>query len=357
MKIGIVTQPLSDNYGGVLQNYALQTTLKKLGHEPTTLNVVPKTMHEKIWFRHTVKYILKQCILNKKEEYYRLYYNKDKRIAQFVDKYIIHTPVHRDYTGFDVKRMGFDAIVLGSDQVWRKEYNYGVWKDKFLRFVGEENVLRLAYAASWGSDRCEFNSKDLSIARPLIWKFKAVSVREKSGIDLCKKNFGIEAIEVLDPTLLLSKDDYAELTKQVKREETPYLAAYVLDSSSQKKQLINQIAKSKGLRVIDFGLAKNNIGVEEWLSLFANADFVVTDSFHGTVFSIINHRPFASVVNAQRGATRFYSLLSKFGLENRIVETMDQAGQLNNIDWINVEKQLTSWQEISLNFLQSNLIK
>ena len=357
MKIGIVTQPLSDNYGGVLQNYALQTTLKKLGHEPITLNVVPKMMSEKLWFRHTIKYILTLCIPGKGEEYYSLYYHRDKRIAQFVDKNIVHTPIHRSYTGIDVKKMGVDAIVVGSDQVWRKVYNYGVWEDKFLRFANDENVLRLAYAASWGSDKCEFNSKDLSVARPLIWKFKAVSVREKAGIDLCKIYFGIEAIEVLDPTLLLSKEDYAELTKQVKKEKTPYLAAYVLDKSPQKRKLINQIAENKGLRVVDFGLAKNNISVEEWLSLFANAEFVVTDSFHGTVFSIINRRPFASVVNAQRGATRFYSLLSKFGLENRIVETVDQAGRLNNIDWNNVEKQLAFWQEISLNYLQSNLIK
>lgn len=355
MNIGIVTQPLSNNYGGVLQNYALQITLKRLGHNPITFNVVPQERSVKIWIRHTIKYLLVLGLPCKREDYYPLFYPRDKSVALFVDKHIVHTKIHRNYKGYNIKKMGLDAIVLGSDQVWRKRYNYKVWKDKFLQFVSDTNILRLAYAASWGSDQCEFSENDLLIGRTLMKKFKAVSVRENSGIELCNKYLGVDAIEVLDPTLLLSSTDYAELTKDIKKQQEPYMAAYILDRSPKKKQMIDYFAKQNGIKVVDFDIAKNKVSVEEWLSLFANAQFVLTDSFHGTVFSIINKRPFVTVVNSHRGSARFYSLLNKLGLENRIIENDYEEKRLGEIDWMNVERNITHWRNLSIDFLKRNL--
>lgn len=355
MKIAIVTQPLSNNFGGILQNYALQNVLKRLGHEPITFNVVPQRIGKRYWLKHTAKWLLFKFILNRKEKYENLYYRRDKKMRRFVKKHINLTPIKRDYKGFDVKGMKCDAIIVGSDQVWRKLYNTKVWEDKFLNFAKTLDIKRIAYAASWGSDKCEFCEEELNVAHKLIKKFNAVSVRESSGVKLTKESLGVDSIEVLDPTMLLNRDDYAKVSSKSKLPSVPYLAAYILDDEEEKIKLINHIAKDRGLKVEYFGIGKNKMGVEEWLAMFAHAEFVVTDSFHGTVFSIINHRPFVTIANARRGLARFSSLLKKFELESRIIDSIDAYKALLEIDWLQIEQTLNEWRYHSLKFLKMNL--
>ena len=355
MKIGIVTQPLSDNYGGILQNYALQTVLKSMGHEPITLNVIPRDLGWRTWLTHTVKYLLTLSPLTHKEEYLHLYYYREPLMARFVKKNIVTTKVFRNYRHFDVEKMGLQALIVGSDQVWRRQYNWNVWRDKFLAFAENNKIIRIAYGASWGKDKSEYPPAEQLECRRLSQKFNAISVREHSGVKLCQDVLGCDAIEVLDPTLLLKKDDYTRITGDVTIPNEPYLAAYVLDQESWKLNLIKKIADERGLKVVDFGLGKGDVSVEKWLAYFANASYVLTDSFHGTLFSIINNKPFLTVVNESRGASRFESILNKFGLLDRIVKSESQIILQKDIDWSLVDKTICEWRQNSMLFLESNL--
>jgi hypothetical protein len=356
MKIGIITQPLSDNYGGILQNYALQTVLCRHGHEPITLHVLPQRMKRVIWVILTAKYLLTLSAFTHKRRYFRLYPFRDPVMAQFVRNHIATTQIHREYKHIKIDNMGLNALIVGSDQVWRKRYNMTVWRDKFLLFSQNASLKKIAYAASWGSDKCEFSKEEVQECRKLIKQFDAVSVREQSGIQLCHDVLGVNAIEVLDPTLLLNREDYLNLCNNIVPPAEPYLAAFILDQATWKNKLVNEIANKNGLRIVNLGLKKDGISIEQWLAYFAHAHYVVTDSFHGTVFSIINHRPFSVVVNTERGASRFESLLNKFNLEKRIADD-DHFEDSSIIDWETVDQRLEQWRQTSLNYLETALNK
>ena len=261
----------------------------------------------------------------------------------------------------------FDAIVVGSDQVWRATMSD--IPTYFLSFTKAMNMKRIAYAASFGTDDLnEYSKMDMKIASESIKLFNAVSVREKSGVHLCRDYFKMDAVHVLDPTMLLSKDDYLKL---IESEDSPcstnMLLTYVLDRVQEKSEIINKIGNALHLTPYENGPAKyfsniieNNVpecvfpSVSRWLAGFRDAQFVVTDSFHGTVFSIIFNKPFVAILNSERGASRFISLLSILGLENRLISTGDEVSEehLRPIDYTEVNKILNEWKLKSINYIR-----
>ena len=221
-----------------------------------------------------------------------------------------------------------DAFVVGSDQVWRPKYapNLG---DVFLGFVKTSGVRRISYAASFGVDHWEFSPKQTKFCSALAKRFNAVSVREESGVKICKENLGVDATWVLDPTLLLDKEDYAEICKDVPVETKQILAAYVLNIDDSILGLCKSIAKEKGLELKVFSAdTKAKISVPEWLAMFRDASYVVTDSFHGTAFSIIFGKEFKCLYNESRGSARFESLLNLYNSEK--LEEMRQF----SLNWL-----------------------
>lgn len=197
--------------------------------------------------------------------------------------------------------------------------------------------------------------------------FDAVSVREENGVKLCKQYFEVDAIHVLDPTMLLDANDYIELFKQ---KQTPKsrgnLLNYVLDETDEIKNLIQKVASEN--KMIPF--AVNNPyenddtkplnqrikpSVETWLRGFYDADFVITDSFHACVFSIIFKKQFIVVGNKERGMARFASLLKMFGLEERLVDEKFDIKTLQPIDYDKVYNLYGQLRERSLHFLSENL--
>lgn len=210
MRIGIITQPLHANYGGLLQNYALQQILIRAGYEVETIDWEGKTGIRETLYRMKM-YVLHAFLPNK---YPLLRYQptqKERETIQcntnhFINKYINHTAVINSYEGF-VKQaaMGkYKAFVVGSDQCWRPCYNPFIFS-MFLDFAQDKLVDRIAYAASFGTDSWEFTKQQTSICASLAKKFDLVTVREDSGVMLCKKHLGVDAVHVLDPTMLLSK--------------------------------------------------------------------------------------------------------------------------------------------------------
>lgn len=384
MEILILTQPLHTNYGGLLQAYALQQILKGMGHDVVTdrLGVVRKLP---LWNRalrflyHTVQF----CIL-KNYRYYPYRYlfvsfdkeSKAKRsisinTERFVNTYIdtIDLLTRSNESVIDAVRQ-FDAIVVGSDQVWRATMSD--IPTYFLSFTKAINVKRIAYAASFGTDDLnEYSKMDMKIASESIKLFDAVSVREKSGVHLCRDYFKMDAVHVLDPTMLLSKDDYLKL---IEEEDKPcsenILLTYVLDRTQEKNDIIQRVGEALHLTSCENGAVKyfsnvveSNVSeciypsVSRWVAGFRDAQFVVTDSFHGTVFSIIFNKPFVAILNSKRGSSRFISLLSVLGLENRLISTTNDLLEehLKPIDYTEVNKILNDWRYLSISFMERHL--
>lgn len=362
MRIGILTLPLHTNYGGILQAYALQTVLERMGHEVHVIEKKRRPLSipiQKMPFCYG-KRIVKNIIGRKCPIFYEQKYNREQPIIrQNTDKFIkkyIHIAEYDDFS--DIKESEYDAIVVGSDQVWRPKYfGKNQIENAYLKFAEGWNIKRIAYAASFGTDEWEYNSKQTSECGRLLRMFDAVSVREDSGVDLCKRYFGVEAQHVLDPTMLLDMEDYIKLFEAA---DTPKskgnLLCYILDETEEKKALIKRIADEKGLIPFNVKSISDDINsplyeriqppLEQWLRGFYDADFVITDSFHACVFSIIFNKPFIVYGNINRGLSRFISLLNMFGLTERIVNNQTDLKRLENI---NDDIFYVKWKDIKQN--------
>ena len=373
MKIGVITLPLHNNFGGILQAYALQKVLSNLGHK-TVLVDRQKYVSLGPWYRKYPIYIKrgiykhifgKKLIIRADVEQNRI----PKTIAKHSDRFIyryIKRVFTIDFSNF--KESDFDALVVGSDQVWRPKYFYSKIEDAYLDFAKEWKIKRFAYAASFGTEEWEYNDEQTTNCSALLKMFNAVSVRESSAVGICKEKLGTEAVHVLDPTMLLDKEEYVRLFEKANMPKSNgNMFCYILDSGTEKNEIINQIATEKGIAPFFVNSKyedptaplKERIQqpVEKWLRAFHDAEFVITDSFHACVFSIIFNKPFVVYGNKERGMARFESLLRVFGLEDRLVSTKEDAGRIASapINWSAVNAIHKEWKENSLAFLRDNL--
>lgn len=376
MRIGILTLPLHTNYGGILQAYALQTVLERMGHEVVVFDTPNRRFLPPLWkmpLSFTKRTILK--IFGKIDRVFiERHYNKTrpiiaKKIQPFIDKHINRKEIRSFY---NLQSEDFDAIVVGSDQVWRVVYFPGLWlgqqiENAYLDFTKNWTIKRIAYAASFGTNNWEYNEEQTKNCGQLLSMFDAVSTREADGMKLCKTKFDINAQHVLDPTMLLDIEDYIALFKNANISKSKgTLLYYVLDTTEEINSLINNVAVEKHL--VPF--AVNNPfeydekkplcqrikpSVEAWLRGFYDAEFVVTDSFHACVFSILFKKQFIVVGNKERGMSRFNSLLELFGLENRLVDTGMSTENLKDIDYDVVYTKLNLLKKKSFSFLEKYL--
>ena len=382
MKIGILTQPLRTNYGGLLQNYALQQVLMQAGNEVETLD----QQDIQVGWLHAQLFRIKMLLMHplSPARYRRPCYSpssKEAAIIQrntnhFIECYIKRTsPIHAaaDFKVIAETR-GYEAYVVGSDQCWRPCYNQFL-SAMFLDFDRRPDIKRVAYAASFGTDRWELTPEQTQMAAPLARKFDAVTVREDSGVGLCKDHLGVEAVHVLDPTMLLTKEDYIRLIEQEKEPKSAgTLFNYILDPDAKKTAFIQKVAAQHGLTPFQVlpkyqteTRTKEDIkqriedcvfpGVTAWLRAFMDAEMTIVDSFHGMVFSILFNKPFWVIGNAHRGMSRFTSLLKVLGLEDRLLDAdlLDGADLTNPIDWDVVNAILEERRKESKKLLLKNL--
>lgn len=357
MRIGIVTQPLEMNYGGILQNWALQQVLKRLGHDPITIDAYERytTAHYvynwmRVWWHRQ---------RGKKWKYPTRYHGatRSETTGRFIEQKIVKTQVMWDYKRSVVRSYGMDALIVGSDQVWRRAFCEDHLADMYLGFAAGLPVKRVAYAASFGVDEWDYTAEQTAHCGELARGFDAVSVREESGVDLCREHLGVEAQCVLDPTMLLCAEDYREIIDADNDASEPYLAVYCLDKTPAKEEFFNRLARERGLEVRYFTTGwKSKLTIEQWLATFGNASMVVTDSFHGTVFSILFGKEFYTLCNPNRGNARMLSLLGKLGLEERMVsdEVLAEPAK-RDIDWDAVHGRLDGLRHESLDFLKMAL--
>ena len=363
MRIGILTLPLHTNYGGILQAYALQTVLERLGHEVCLIEKKRKPLRLPMWKAPLVygKRVLKNLAGHPYPIFYEQKVNREEPITRqntdlFIKRYIKRRIVN-DFS--ELKESDFDAIVVGSDQIWRPKYFNGNIEDAYLKFAEGWNIKRIAYAASFGTDEWEYTAAQTKECARLLKQFDAVSVREASGVDLCRKHFGVEARHVLDPTMLLSAEDYIRLFETAGTPKSPgTLLCYILDETPEKATLIERIAKERKLATFRINskvedktapiTERIQPPVEQWLRGFHDAELVVTDSFHACVFSILFHKLFFVVGNKKRGLSRFTSLLGMFGLEDRLISTVTETDSFETeIQWDSIDTPLDTLRQKS----------
>lgn len=371
MKIGLLTLPPTFNYGGILQAFALQQTLKNLGHETYLIDRRESAKPYSYFLELKIKNFIHNLLGNKRDwvfsdqEYKERQRLISKNTKQFINKYITPRTVEFDKSEGFYNIEKFDAYIVGSDQVWRPKYTSNIY-DFFFDFLKDTQAKRISYAASFGTDKWEYNTKQTSKCKELIKKFNAVSVREDSGVNLCRKMFNTEAILVLDPTLLLTKQNYLDIidfSKTMKHDGE--LMTYILDKGIDKRKIVDLFIERTNFKEFNLALSERDKNghlqpappVESWLQGFNDAKFIITDSFHGTVFSILFNKPFVAIGNIDRGLSRFSSLLKLFNLENRLATSPETFEELFNteINWVEVNHILNKKREYSLNFLKKTL--
>lgn len=368
MKIALIVFPLHANHGCILQTYALYMTLKRMGNSVLIIDRQWDKPSQTRWVAHILKYAILR-VMGKYSGPLTIEGGKKLMISElqgFLNKHLSERKIFLKNPQYE-ELSCYDAFIVGSDQTWRPKYVSDVFY-YYLSFIPKyTKVKRIAYAPSFGTEKWEYSEQQTLLCRELVGRFDAIAVREDSGVKFCREYFDVEVEHVLDPTMLLNKEDYLEVTNVVPNEHNS-LSYYLLDNSVNKMQIVDKICNTLKLtaqcvntKTVSHKISsKSRIAssIEEWIGGFTNSKFIVADSFHATVFAIIFNKHFITIANKERGMARFESLLKVFGLEERLVTEIDQVTPdliCQSIDWEKVNNVMAVKQSESLEFLRTNL--
>jgi hypothetical protein len=341
-KVGILNLQQSNNYGAVLQAYALECVVESLGYQVETIDLHKSNDSE-------VKFKLKTIV--KKITGFR-----SNNFEYFRNKYLKRTSACCTTNSIGK----YDAVVVGSDQVWRPRYTQQHALAYFLSFA-DNNAKRISYAASFGVDEWEHEFADPVLTQKIIKevrKFKGISVREDSGIEICKSVFGVDAQHVLDPTLLAGKELFERFldNERALNLKTKPIVVYKLDADEKFSSALSNVEHSLRLDSENIYDTSNYLHVHEWLSKIKNAELVVTDSFHGVCFCILFNKQFVCVVNKERGQARLTSMLEMLDIKGRLVQHLSEFNPLSCvINYDQVNAKLVQLRFECVDFLASNL--
>ena len=366
MKVEIITLHRITNFGSMLQTFATQTAIEKLGHEAEVLDFVPEGISFKRanWPQNNVPAWKKLIKLPPLLAVNLIEYHD---VNRFLRKYIQLSPKRYGcYQDIINDIPVADAYLSGSDQVWNTQNNNPSedLKAYYLGFV-PEGKKRIAYAGSFGKNT--FTVEEERIIKEYIAKYDYVSVREDDGLKILQY-FGFDnGIHVVDPTLLLRGDDWRKFASVKKAPKPGYVFVYNLNRNGLIKEVAHAIAKDKGLRIVNFADtfdfikgAENRFGntAEDFVNHIAYADYVVTDSFHGTAFSLNLNRQ-VIVVKAPRYNSRIESILRVAGLlESRLVGSVEEGQKAASvpIEYQVVNPRIEAERERSYNYLKNALV-
>ena len=387
MKIGIITQYYeSYNYGGNLQSYALVKTLNNLSFNAEQISYnyfVPaeflsfKEKIKKYPFYKVVKKVIKR-IINIPKDIYMKSMNKSfvnninirrQSFVEFNKSIIMHSATIYDRYLVKESVRSYDVFITGSDQVW----NFAWYNPSFFLDFVSSDKKKISYAASISMNSLTVEQKD--IFRKHLKDFDAVSVREKSDVELIKDLSPVPVVNTLDPTLLLSREDWDEVCSDRVVDEK-YLFSYFLGNNKKERKFAKEFAKRKGLKVVTLphmcgyqSADKNfgdyqlwDVGPEKFLSLIKHAEYVFTDSFHAVVFSNIYHKQYYVFNRSSKGemSSRIYNITELFDEQDRYCDTKEKEtiNYIENLAPINYDREFTKFEEmkeISIDFLKNSL--
>lgn len=357
-RIGILTLPFNGNYGGMIQAVALTHFLLQHGGTAVVIRKLPW----RVWYKRPVIQLLQRLPFQD----YNGWRSESLWMQPFEEELrpLIPHQTRKTHSTGKLRRLarGFDAVIVGSDQVWREEFHCDrQFLNYFLDFV-PDGTRRISYAASFGHGKWPLPDLIAPI-RALLARFDSVSVREESGVTICQETFGHSgARQVLDPTLLMPAAFYDGLIAGAAKEKThgrAMLLTYLLDETPASAALEERLIENSGGRLAPRPLRNGEVGgqrgitIAHWLAAFRDADYVLTDSFHGMVFAIIHRKNFYAFGNRRRGLDRFTSLLSGLGLEDRLILDGDSLPDPQPIDYDKVLPRLDALRAESASFLLS----
>ena len=365
MKIGIVTFHRAQNYGAVLQMFALQKFLIDNGHQVEFIDYRNKQI-EKNYRLIPVHILFERKNIFKSLELFKnkiltfsIRKSKAASFNKFCKKHLNFSPE------INVENLeslyNYNILITGSDQVWNSTITGGIDKFYYLDFSVQKGAKRISYAASTEKYNYPFiksNAKEFSV---LMTNFDAISVREHDVAEIIKPLTDKPVHVVLDPTLLLEEHDYHNIISPPKDEN--YILVYHLGWKKELIEIAESMAKEKGLKIIEIHAGvkpfletkrhKQDLEPEAFLGYLKNATYIITTSFHGTAFSIIFKKEFYVFDNG--AAMRQYSLLKSLGIENRLIKKKTEINLIETIDFEKLNLKLESLKSLSKDFLLSNI--
>lgn len=369
-RVLVRTLPVGRNYGGVLQAYALQRAISDLGHSVVT-DVSQRTVVRSPARRFAGR--ARDLIFPRRRRERAMDVSIHSPLQDFVRNRMDTVRLFgTDSRTPKLDWRTYDTILVGSDQVWRPAY--ADVSSYLLDFVAQdEEVRRVAYAASFGTDTLEgYDMALLQRSAVLARQFDVISVREHSAVGLAQTHWDVAAVQMPDPTFLLDAYHYQELAADTSP-SSRFAAVYLLDPDASKSRVAREITSDLGLDQVnllpaqpvswrEFARAPDRhrmLGVETWLGTLLQSDYVVTDSFHGVVFSLLFNKPFVAFGNKSRGQARFTSVLADFGLTELMVDP-NEAGKLGrlpslSVDWARVNRIRLREQRRGFDFLMATL--
>lgn len=335
--IAIMTSYYINNYGSVLQAFATKEFFSSLGLDVIFINYIRENVRHRTvvnerWNSNFVKKIIYKVYK------YVDYKSKNKVFKGFVENHLKLSEAYESKEDLCDELVDADIYCVGSDQMWNSEYNGGVIDENFLRFV-PIGKKKISLSTSMGMS--SFSESEMKQMKALLEDFSFISVREKEAVEILD-SMGIKDVyQLLDPTLLISGNKWRELC-EVKENDKRYVLIYQLNDNQDMQNFAKRLAERNDLEVrqITYYMSQHwdgiksiyNPKVEDFVSLIANAEYIVTDSFHGTAFSINLNKEFFSF-SPGKYVGRISSILSLTGLENRFVEKWDQYAMPQKIDY------------------------
>ncbi|GAB4318049.1 MAG: hypothetical protein Kow0019_19440 [Methanobacteriaceae archaeon] len=371
MKIAIITLNSAHNFGASLQAYALQKTLENLNFEVDIINYRYKRI-DNIYnpYRRTkrgpldVKFYLSRLKLHLLDRYkIRKYNNYEKFMAEYFN---LTAPYKTINQLVDVE-WDYDFYICGSDQIWNSHITRGLQPAYFLDFL-PKNSKKIAYAASLGTDT--IHEHDIPIFKKYLHHIDCISVRERSSIKAIKECTDKPIHVTADPTLLLKKEDYDKLKIDPKFKDKDYIFVYLIDRNEELYKIAEKISQQENLPVVfsspylppEKVFKKQmgsvwDMGPREFLGVIANAKYVVTNSFHGNIFSILYQKPFISAPHFITSA-RVLEFLSAVNLKQVLFTDSKKFTSINDIefDYEDVQKRVKDLKEKSINYLKKSLV-
>jgi len=366
-KVGIVNYHYSNhNYGAVLQAAAVHHYVNTtLGLESEHINYIPPGAVTKL--KTKVKNIVNGYLMDfgvkEKKITHGTFKNPDI-FEDFRDKWLPRSKTtFHSFEELKNAELKYTHVIVGSDQVWRPSYTGNSSLVYFLAFL-KPDVNKISYAASFGNDSWELPENETKAIANEVETFSAVSVRESSGVDICKNSFGVEAIHVLDPTLLVGREFFDSIIGDQQSTENSGIVYYKLDIDTKFENYINDASR-------EFSLTSTNIyytskgrshyyrEVDKWLKEIRDSKIVITDSFHCVCFAILFEKPFLYYPNDNRGLARLESLLALLGLQHHIyregTDLIELTRKLTDVDYESVNIKLAELRSASADFLSQAL--
>lgn len=381
-KIGVCVCYNTKNYGSMLQSLATGIELNKLGYDYEFIRYTRKPTIDLLirsidripeMIRNKLIYIKEKNKLQGYPEVAKSIKQRNCCFDSFMNQmFTSMSPWYNTFSELNKAAVNYEAVLVGSDQLWRPEgYGTGFYN---LLFV-PDNVPKIAYATSFGVG--QIPEKKKKIARRFLSRIEHISVRELRASELIKELIGRDVPTVVDPTLLFTGEEWNSIIPQKKVVDEKYIFCYLLGSNPQHREWANELKKFTEYKIVttpfldEFVEADTTFGdyqifdagPAEFVNLIRNAEYVCTDSFHGSVFSILNHKQFVtfnrfSDKSKNSRNSRIESLLEQTQLQSRRMMKADQCINkviVARIDYDRVENKLTEMRIKSVNYLQSAL--